>query len=123
MTPEEKEQVIMAKLEGKQIQACLLGTDVWIDIETPQWDFHIKDYRVKPECETRPYKSAEEFLVDQAIHGPYLKRIGVDGCYIMPINPFRAGAGFTEREWSYEEIAEHFTWQDGTPCLINNAEQ
>ena len=51
MTPQEMIDVIAAYRDGKQIERRPVGnvrSDAWIPVQTPEWNFVINDYRVKP---------------------------------------------------------------------------
>ena len=73
MTTKEKIAVMQAFDEGKPIEFKTVSQDdtYWRIIENPKWDWLSWDYRVKPQLNLRPYKSAKEFLEAQKEHGPY----------------------------------------------------
>ena len=83
-----------------------------------------QDYETNPTY--RPYKNADEFLQAQMEHGMYL-RPSTKAKYMTPITisgdtitlafPLDSGNVYTCR-YSYDGILEDFTWQDGTPCGV-----
>jgi hypothetical protein len=51
-TLKEQIEVMQAFAEGKQVEYCGEPTGgAWLDASTPVWDWHTKDYRIKPVVE------------------------------------------------------------------------
>ena len=83
-----------------------------------------QDYETNPTY--RPYKNADEFLQAQSKHGMYLRQ-STDGKYMIPVTiscdtitlvfPLNSKNIYT-CQYSYDGILEDFTWQDGTPCGV-----
>lgn len=47
MNIDEIIEVLQAYKEGKEIEVCEIGTNNWMQIDYPGWNFDLKKYRVK----------------------------------------------------------------------------
>ena len=114
MTDKEIIEVIQAHSEGKQIQfRNKLFIPVWTDCvdNEPSWDFCTRDYRVKPEKKTRPYKGREECWADMQKHEPFswVKAKDTDNYVNLTI---------ISSTGDFEHLFRTFTYIDGSPFGI-----
>ena len=119
--------VMLAYERGEQIEYKEKKDSEWLPLfHDPYWDWAQFDYRIKSNPTYRPYKNADEFLQAQREHGMYLMTSTKDK-YMTPITisgdtitlafPLDYGNVYTCR-YSYVNIFNDFTWQDGTPCGV-----
>lgn len=132
MTTKEIIEVMQAYERGEQIEyrvKAFMCDDEWIlmDFEEPEWDFVEYDFRVKPKPDYRPYENAQEFLQAQKEHG---MNIRLKGCnyYRLPlyitdtligVQCPQSDGSVVSIDASYEDLLRDCTWQDGTPCGID----
>lgn len=130
MNTEEKIEVMQAYLNGKKIQVKGKRDDTWEDYNhksEPDWDWFRCDYRIKPELKLRPYKDFMEMAKDAVKHGvdgdtfmiedKNKKCIGTVS--LVPDGVVKYYYSDLEDEFiSFAELAEKYTWLDGTPCGV-----
>lgn len=126
MTTAEIIKVMQAYERGEQIEMRETSGEKWYDEFHPIWDWSNFEYRIKSKPTYRPYKNADEFLQAQREHGIYL-RPSTKAKYMTPItiigdtitlaSPLDSVNVYTCR-YSYGDIFNNFTWQDGTPCGV-----
>lgn len=126
MTTKEMIEVMQAYDRGEQIERRDRCGNNWFLAPVPSWDWVQYEYRVKSKPIYRPYKNADEFLQAQREHGMYL-RPSTKAKYMAPItiigdtitlaSPLDSVNVYTCR-YSYDDIFNNFTWQDGTPCGV-----
>lgn len=76
MKVSEQIAIMKAYENGKTIERRAFFTSAWksIDnIENYQFNFSEYEYRIKPECKYRPYKSVEEAFQASKKHGFFVK--------------------------------------------------
>ena len=99
-----------------------VSDDIWEICDNPQWNWRDFNYRIKKQPKYRPYKNTLEFLQAQKEHGPYLCMNNEKYTYIIPTSVVIGGVEFTQLgesiTYGWELLFEDFTWQDGTPCGI-----
>ena len=122
MSIDEQIAVMQAYKEGKKIE-WKYNNEIygWSEVQDPAWNWRDLDYRVKPEI--RPY-TKEELLTAIREHGPMVRYSEDYYPSITDIN-LREPANVTlggERYLSFEELTL-ITWQDGTPCGVEEKEQ
>lgn len=135
MTTEEKIEVMMAFIEGKQIQIKnSLHEYKWVDYTSkvePNWEWGHSEYRIKPEKEEptyRPYKTQLELLndywakagTDKIAHifgGLWLKDKETEAEYLVnalnSVDSFDIKLG--ETWFTYEQAFKNFVYLDDTP--------
>lgn len=71
----------------------------------------------------KPYETVQELLEDAKIHGPYVIKHGYDTYYLITsihkVTETCIGVVLDGQHGSpkrVEELAEYYTWQDGSPC-------
>lgn len=73
----ERIKIMQAYVDGKRIQYAEDDTDVWHNIDEPDWHSDY-EYRIKPEPKYRPFKDADECWQEMLKHQPFgwVKRKG-----------------------------------------------
>lgn len=66
----ERIKIMQAYVDGKRIQYAEDDTDVWHNIDEPDW-YSNYEYRIKPEPEYRPFKDADECWQEMLKHEPF----------------------------------------------------
>lgn len=117
--------ILQAFAEGKIIEcrtkpSAVKGTDVpndWTEMKEIGFGNNT-EYRIKPEQKYRPFKDAEECLVEMCKHHPFgwVKTESGTHLLIVLIGEERLMMGAQNVEWSYRTLFnEEFTFVDGTP--------
>lgn len=76
MKVSEQIAIMKAYENGKTIEQKRFDRNEWesiVYVEDFPFDFVANEYRIKPECKYRPYKSIEEAFNDAKKHGFWLK--------------------------------------------------
>lgn len=66
----ERIKIMQAYVDGKRIQYAEDDTDVWHNIDEPDWHSDY-EYRIKPEPKYRPFKDADECWQEMLKHEPF----------------------------------------------------
>lgn len=128
MTKEEIKKfmpLMQAMMEGKTIQRYYVYGREWVDTEHICLEFedNIRNYRIKPEKEYRPFKNAEECWTEMQKHQPFgwLKRkdsneynllTSVDGSVECE------GVRIDSDGFDWYSANDEYTFADGTPFGI-----
>lgn len=107
-------EVMMAYAEGKKIEYRVRGGEEWrpiSELESPQFGWNSKEYRIKPEITYRPFKDKDECWEEMQKHQPFgwVKR-KEDGCFSCVI-------AVDDTKW-YDDVYKTYTFVDGTPFGI-----
>lgn len=119
----ERIKIMQAYVDGKRIQYAEDDTDVWHDIDEPDW-YSDYDYRIKPEPEYRPFNDADECWQEMLKHEPFgwLKHKDDDELYyILKITDSRISMIDVCEEvafYDYNETFKQYTFADGAPFGI-----
>ena len=122
MKVSEQIAIINAYQDGKTIERRAFFTSEWksIDnIENYQFNFSEYEYRIKPECKYRPYKSVDEAFADAKKHGFWMQN--VDRMYLRFIDSFHINknSDIFIGDYCADDILDMFVWaDDGSPCGI-----
>ena len=129
-TTKEMAEIMLAFERGEQIEFMsknLRSSADWTTMtQEPEWNWSDFDYRVKPKPTYRPYNNAAECLAAQKEHGMNIRRKGCN-YYRLPlyitdtligIQYPRSNGYVVSIDKSYEDLLREYTWQDGTPCGI-----
>ena len=130
MTTSEMISVMQAYERGEQIEYRIkdfMRDDEWyVQKSIPEWDWRTYDYRVKPKPTYRPYKNAAEFLAAQKEHGMNIRQkrcnyyrlpLYITDTFISIQYPQIDGS-VVSVDKLYGDLLREYTWQDGTPCGI-----
>lgn len=118
-------KVMQAYVDGKQIQYAESEMENWTDIESPDWDWDVYDYRIKPESNYRPFKNIEECWHEMQKHQPFgWIKDKEDRHYSMVTTVDAAEGGkfisiSGDHLWTLAETMNIFTFADGEPFGIN----
>ena len=121
MTNEEIIAVVKAAEEGKQIQQMSKDSKrlEWHDVDNPNWNFYVLDYRVKPEPpkpKYRPYKSEAEAFAEAKKHGFWFK--DKNRRYFSIVSIYDGVISSEDYGRKFNNLAD-FVWaDDGTPLGI-----
>ena len=122
MKVSEQIAIIKAYEDGKTIEWKHYGETEWKSIEHVEnylFDFVANEYRIKPECKYRPYKSVEEAFNDAKKHGFWMQN--VDRMYLRFIDGFHITKNNDIYLCDYcaDDILDMFVWaDDGSPCGV-----
>ena len=76
MKVSEQIAIMKAYEDGKTIEQKRLDRTEWesiVYVEDFPFDFVMNEYRIKPECKYRPYKSVDEAFEEAEKHGFWMK--------------------------------------------------
>ena len=123
MTREETRkaaEVMLAYADGKDLQICGQGSNEWVDVTIPVFNWELNSYRVKPEPKYRPFKNADECFEEMKKHEPFgwIKRISNNEyIYVDRITQFHIG--YSQMMYVGFDLAfRKFQFPDGTPFGI-----
>lgn len=112
----ERIKIMQAYVDGKRIQYAEDDTDVWHNIDEPDW-YSDYEYRIKPEPEYRPFKDADECWQEMLKHEPF-------GWLREKKRNVRTQIGFIHTEGiqgtsggssNYKAFFDCFSFADGAP--------
>lgn len=124
----ERIKIMQAYVDGKRIQYAEDDTDVWHNIDEPDW-YSNYEYRIKPEPKYRPFKDADECWQEMLKHEPFgwVKTIAnipelhnISAIFPSAEFPVLLGIDLEEgeaREYSLKlsEMYDLYTFADGAP--------
>ena len=120
-TTKEMIEVMQAYDRGEQIQ-LLNRVGIWVDIDMPEWNWELRDYRVKPKTKYVPFDTPEDFLAAQRAHGENVRYKIDDELYHVYINNRcetilvshygHTGSIIT----NIVNMFDKYEFADGTPC-------
>lgn len=117
----ERIKIMQAYVDGKRIQYAEDDTDVWHNIDEPDW-YSNYEYRIKPEPKYRPFKDVEECWQEMQKHQPFgwVKSKRRKDCFINIVQLHSissetvANFTFTTVNGS-KTLLEGYTFADGAP--------
>ena len=122
MKVSEQIAIMKAYENGKTIEQKRFDGTEWnsiVHVEDFPFDFVANEYRIKPECKYRPYKSVEEAFNDAKKHGFWLRN--VDRMYLRFIDSFHKNKNndIYLGDYSADDILDMFVWHDDdSPCGV-----
>ena len=124
MKVSEQIAIITAYLDCETIEVKRHDGTEWETleyVENYQFDFVMNEYRIKPECKYRPYKSVEEAFNDSKKHGFWVRH--KDRGYLRFIGSFgiknNRDIFIGHCHYCADDILDMFVWHDdGSPCGI-----
>lgn len=117
----ERIKIMQAYVDGKRIQYAEDDTDVWHNIDEPDW-YSDYEYRIKPEPKYRPFKDVEECWQEMLKHQPFgwvRNKFNHNGVIATIIcldsrKEFRIHTNFNHGNTS-EDMINSFIFADGAP--------
>ena len=122
MKVSEQIAIMKAYEDGKTIEQKRFDGTEWgsiVHVEDFPFDFVANEYRIKPECKYRPYKSVEEAFNDAKKHGFWVRN--VDRMYLRFIGSFHItqNSEIFIGDYCADDILDMFVWHDdGSPCGV-----
>ena len=120
MKVSEQIAIMKAYEDGKTIEQKRIDGAEWgsiVHVEDFPFDFVANEYRIKPECKYRPYKSVEEAFNEAEKHGFWMQN--VDRMYLRFIDGFHINknSDIFICDYCVDDILDMFVWaDDGSPC-------
>lgn len=122
MKVSEQIAIMKAFEDGKTIEQKRFDRTEWesiLYVDNFPFDFLMNEYRIKPECKYRPYKSVDEAFNEAEKHGFWVK--SKDKHYLFFIDIFEA-AGNGDIYVGHCHVGafvEKFNWfDDNSPCGV-----
>ena len=107
-------EVILAFLEGREVQMKTMHSDTWYDTKEPEFHDH-QDYRIKPQPQLIPF----DFSDAEMLIGRMVKR--KDGKIVSVITNLTIDIVWLgDKRIFYNELLSEFTFLNGTPCGQKN---
>lgn len=122
MKVSEQIAIMTAYLDCKTIEVKRHDRTEWESIvyaEDFPFDFVMNEYRIKPECKYRPYKSVEEAFAEAKKHGFFVKCKNKES--LCTIHDFGCGICGDVYINGYDALKflNDFVWlDDGSPCGV-----
>ena len=121
MKVSEQIAIIKAYEDGKTIEQKRFDRNEWESIvyaENFPFDFLMNEYRIKPECKYRPYKSVEEAFNEAKKHGFWLKhKLSGRICFLTNFLEERNTIYINSRA-TVCGLDDYVWLDDGSPCGI-----
>ena len=104
-------------IEQKRIDRTEWESIVYVD-DFP-FDFVANEYRIKPECQYRPYKSVEEAFNEAKKHGFWVKSKDKHSLFFIDIFEASGNGDIYIGHCHVGAFIEKFIWfDDGSPCGV-----
>ena len=121
MKVSEQIAIMKAYEDGKTIEQKRFDRTEWesiVYVEDFPFDFVSNEYRIKPECKYRPYKSVEQAFTDAKKHGFWLKhKLSGRICFLTSFLEERNTIYINSR--STVCGLDDYVWlDDGSPCGV-----
>ena len=121
MKVSEQIAIMKAYEDGKTIEQKRIDRTEWesiLRVEDFPFDFVANEYRIKPECKYRPYKSVEEAFNDAKKHGFWMKhklsgRICFSTRFLEERNTI-----YINSQASVIGLDDYVWLDDGSPCGV-----
>ena len=121
MKVSEQIAIMKAYEDGKTIEQKRFDRTEWESIlyaENFPFDFLMNEYRIKPECKYRPYKSVEEAFNEAEKHGFWLKhKLSGRICFLTSFLEERNTIYINSRA-TVCGLDDYVWLDDGSPCGV-----
>ena len=121
MKVSEQIAIMKAYENGKTIEQKSFDRNEWESIvyaENFPFDFVMNEYRIKPECNYRPYKSVEEAFNEAKKHGFWLKhKLSGRICFLTSFLEERNTIYINSRA-TVCGLDDYVWLDDGSPCGV-----
>ena len=122
MKVSEQIAIMIAYQDLKTIEQKRFDRTEWesiLYVDNFPFDFLSNEYRIKPECKYRPYKSVDEAFKEAEKHGFWMQN--VDRMYLRFIDGFHINknSDIFICDYCVDDILDMFVWaDDGSPCGV-----
>ena len=121
MKVSEQIAIMKAYENGKTIEQKRFDRNEWesiVYVENFPFDFVSNEYRIKPECKYRPYKSVEEAFNEAKKHGFWLKhKLSGRICFLTSFLEERNTIYINSRA-TVCGLDDYVWLDDGSPCGV-----
>ena len=122
MKVSEQIAIMIAYQDCNTIEQKRFDRTEWESIvydENYQFDFVANEYRIKPECKYRPYKSVEEAFNDAKKHGFFVKCKNKESlCTIYDFGCGICGDVYLNGYDALKFLKDYVWHDDGSPCGV-----
>ena len=122
MKVSEQIAIMKAYEDGKTIEQKRFDRNEWESIvyaENFPFDFLMNEYRIKPECKYRPYKSVEEALNEAEKHGFWVKSKDKHSLFFIDSFEASGNGDIYIGHCHVGAFVEKFNWfDDNSPCGV-----
>ena len=122
MKVNEQIAIIKAYEDGKTIEQKRIDGTEWgsiAHVEDFPFDFLMNEYRIKPECKYRPYKSVDEAFNEAEKHGFWVKSKDKHSLFFIDIFEAAGNGDIYVGHCHVGAFIEKFIWfDDGSPCGV-----
>ena len=122
MKVNEQIAIIKAYEDGKTIEQKRIDGTEWgsiAHVEDFPFDFVANEYRIKPECKYRPYKSVDEAFNEAEKHGFWVKSKDKHSLFFIDIFEAAGNGDIYVGHCHVGAFIEKFIWfDDGSPCGV-----
>ena len=122
MKVSEQIAIMKAFENGKTIEQKRFDRTEWESIvyaENFPFDFFSNEYRIKPECKYRPYKSVDEAFNEAEKHGFWVKSKDKHSLFFIDIFEAAGNGDIYIGHCHAGAFIEKFIWfDDGSPCGV-----
>ena len=122
MKVSEQIAIMKAYEDGKTIEQKRFDRNEWESIvyaENFPFDFLMNEYRIKPECKYRPYKSVEEAFNEAEKHGFWVKSKDKHSLFFIDSFEASGNGDIYIGHCHVGAFVEKFNWfDDNSPCGV-----
>ena len=122
MKVSEQIAIMKAYEDGKTIEQKRFDRNEWESIvyaENFPFDFVANEYRIKPECKYRPYKSVDEAFNEAEKHGFWVKSKDKHSLFFIDIFEASGNGDIYIGHCHVGAFVEKFNWfDDNSPCGV-----
>ena len=122
MKVSEQINIMIAYQDGKTIEQKRFDMNEWesiVYVEDFAFDFVSNEYRIKPECKYRPYKSVEEAFQAAKEHGFFVKCKNKESiCMIYDFGCGICGDVYINGYDAVKFLNDYVWFDDGSPCGV-----
>ena len=122
MKVSEQIAIMKAYEDGKTIEQKRFDRNEWESIvyaENFPFDFLMNEYRIKPECKYRPYKSVDEAFNEAEKHGFWVKSKDKHSLFFIDSFEASGNGDIYIGHCHVGAFVEKFNWfDDNSPCGV-----
>lgn len=122
MKVSEQIAIMKAFENGKTIEQKRFDRTEWesiLYVDNFPFDFLMNEYRIKPECKYRPYKSVDEAFNEAEKHGFWVKSKDKHSLFFIDIFEAAGNGDIYVGHCHVGAFVEKFNWfDDNSPCGV-----